>query len=179
MQEFLIYLGIGSAYALIGLACLAGVFLSALSFSGTWLVLLATLGAAFLRGAAFPGWKTVALFAVISALVEVADTMAGAWGVKRRGGSGWASLAALVGGIAGMVAGSAVMPVFGSIIGMFAGCFGGAFAVEYLRLAETERYQASHIARGALLARVLIICLKLGVTLAMVISLFAGILLID
>ena len=172
MDAFWTHAGIFLGYLGIGVLCLGGILLSGLSFSGTWLVVLAAWLGTWVSGDEFPGWKTVAAFVLVSGAAEVMDTVAGSWGVKRRGGSNGAGLAALGGGLLGMLAGSLIpVPILGSLLGMFVGCFLGAYWVEVHRL---EKAHAAHIARGAVLARVLMLCVKLGLTLGMALVLLLG-----
>ena len=176
MEQFWGHVGIVFGYAGVGVLCLGGILLSGLSFSGTWLVVLASLLGAYIVGDHFPGWKTVTAFILLATGAEVMDTLAGSWGVKRRGGSNLAGLAALLGGLLGMLAGSFIpVPILGSLLGMFAGCFLGAYWVESVRLKKKDH--AARIARGAVLARVLMLCLKLGLTLAMALILIVGMML--
>lgn len=166
--------GLGLGYILVGVLCLGGLALSCVSLSGTWLVALGALMAALLSGSDFPGAWTVGGFLVVSALVEVLESMAGAWGVQKRGGSALAGFAALAGGIAGLFLGAAIpVPLVGSLIGMLAGSFLLAYAVEAQRLRHGPG--AAHIARGAVVARLLMLLLKVVVTLAMTIWLWVGI----
>ena len=159
---------------LVVVLCLAGIGLSSLSLSGTWLVVLATaLKAA--TGKGFPGWPTVALFALVSLVIEGIETVAGFRSVVRRGGSAWAGAGALLGGIAGLVLASAAVPVVGSLIGLAAGSFLGAFAVEVIRLRRGGA--AARIAWGAVLARILMVAVKTGASLGMTATLFAGMIL--
>jgi len=174
MEHFFLQLGWGTGYLLVWLLCLVGVILSGLSFSGTWLIVVAAFFASFLSGSEFPGGQTVCLFLALAVAVEIADFLAGAWGVKKRGGSRLAGLAALLGGLLGMIVGGFIpVLILGPLFGMFTGCFAAAFGVEYLRLNEKEK--AAHIAWGAVIARVLMLCLKLSVTLGMVLVLFIGV----
>ena len=167
--------GSGLGFIAVGLLCAAGLLLSCLSLSGTWLVILATLVAAFLTGPDFPGWFTVAFFIVISILVEVADSAAGSWGVTRRGGSGWAGLAAFIGGLVGLVGGSIIpIPILGNLIGMMLGSFFLVYLVERHRLQKHD--PAVHIAMGAVLARIAIVLLKVCATLGMIVLLGLGLL---
>jgi uncharacterized protein YqgC (DUF456 family) len=167
--------GLALGYAVTVALCLAGVALSAVSFSGTWFVAGAALLAMILREAPFPGWATVLSFLAICVLTEVVEFFAGAWGVTRRGGSQWAGIAAMIGGLAGMLLGGLIpLPVLGSLLGMFAGSFGLAYAVEMHRLKESGR--AAHIARGAVIARVLVIILKTAASLGMAAFLLLGLL---
>ena len=163
--------GLAAGWIAVALLCLAGVALSCLTLSGTWLVTGAAALAAWLSGASFPGWTTVIVFAAVSAFVEGAEWMAGLWGVQRRGGSTWAGLAAMAGGIAGMIIGS-FFTFFGSLVGMIAGSFAGAYLVEKRRLKAHD--PALHIAMGTVIARVLVLMLKVGATLGMIAALAIG-----
>jgi uncharacterized protein len=159
----------------LALICVVGVFLSCLSISGTWLVVAGALLAFIFRGSAFPGYATLLLFIYFAVLVEVAEYVAGFWGVTRRGGSGWSGFAAVLGGLFGMMIGSALLwPLIGGLLGLLAGSFGLVYWVENVRLKESGR--AAHIAMGAVLARLMIVLLKVCVTLGMTAWLFAGIL---
>lgn len=176
MEMLLIFFqgaGMGLVYLIIVLLCLVALVLSCLSISGTWLVSLAAIIAAILRGFSFPGWATIVIFLLISAMVEILEAMAGAWGVKKRGGSGFAGFMAIIGGLLGMVAGSFIpVPLVGSLLGMMAGSFLLVFLVERKRLQKDS--EAVHIAIGAVIARVLIVLLKVMVTFGMIIFLLGG-----
>lgn len=164
--------GVGACYVFVGLLCLAGVMLSCLSISGTWLVVAAAGIAALVRTEAFPGVWTIVIFALLSALVEGIEAVAGAWGVTRRGGSKLAGFMAVLGGLLGLVLGGLMpIPIVGSLLGMLVGSFALAFVVERRRL-TTDR--AAGIAWGAVVARVAVILVKVGVTLGMAVSLFWG-----
>jgi hypothetical protein len=150
--------------------CLVGLVMSALSMSGTWFVVGAAAVVALLPGATLPGWGTVLVFALISGAVEGVEAIAGAWGVKKRGGSNLAGVVAMIGGIVGMILGGFIPPpLVGSLLGMLVGSFVPAWLVERHRLQENSK--AVHIAWGAVLARVLVILLKLCATLGMTIYL--------
>ena len=166
--------GVGLVYLLIVLLCLVALVLSCVSISGTWLVVLATIIAAIVRGSSFPGWWTITIFVLLSAAVEFAEAMAGAWGVTKRGGSKLAGFMAIVGGLLGMVVGSFIpLPIIGSLLGMMVCSFLLVFLVERKRL---ESAHAVDIAWGAVIARVLIVLLKVVVTLGMIIVLLGGLL---
>ena len=165
--------GVSLAYVIVGLLCLAGLGISCVSLSGTWLVTLGALIAAFLSGPRFPGLRTVIVFLMISGVVEGVEAIAGPWGVQRRGGSSWAGLAALIGGLAGLYFGTAIpVPLIGSAVGMLAGGFMLTFLVERHRLKKSSH--AAHIAMGAVMGRVVIIFVKVIVTLGMIVALAAG-----
>jgi uncharacterized protein YqgC (DUF456 family) len=166
--------GVFCIYALSGLICLAGVVISCLSLSGTWLVLGAAGLIAWIRWPGFPHWGTLAVFLLLCIGTEILEAVAGAWGVQKRGGSKAAGWAALGGGLLGMVFGSFIpVPVAGPLLGMLAGSFGCAFWVEHAKIKKAEH--AAHVAFGAVIARLGVIFLKVGVTLAMIVTLIIGI----
>jgi hypothetical protein len=155
-------------YTAAALACLAGLILSALSFSGTWLAVAAA--ALLVVCGVHPGvgWGTVLAFAVLSGLIEVAEALSASWGVRRRGGSSLAGLAAFVGGLLGLMFGGALPPpLIGSLLGMLIGSFALAFAVEALRLRTAGT--AARVAWGAVMGRLAILLLKTLATLGMTI----------
>jgi len=162
-------------YAGITLLCLAGLFLSSLTFSGTWCVLLASV-LAWWKMPGTVGPATILIFATVCIAVELIEALASYMGVTKRGGSGWAGIAALLGGLLGTALGTAVLPIIGSFAGLLLGSFTAAFMVERARQKKTEA--AAHIAFGAVLAKLLILLLKMAVTLGMslwlLISLFGN-----
>ena len=176
LAGWLQHVGVWGGWTLVWLSCVAGVVLSCVSISGTWLVALASLVALLLTPDTFPGWWCVTAFLVVSAAVEGMEWFAGTWGVKRRGGSGWAGFAALVGGLGGMVVGGIFvpMPLVGSVLGMMLGGFGLTFVVEQRRLRHTK--QAATIAWGAVVGRVVVIVGKVICTLLMIGILIVGLL---
>ena len=150
------------------LLCLLGLGLSAVSISGTWLVAAAAAVGRMLPGEPRYGWGLVLVFLALATLVEGAEAVAGAWGVRRRGGSRAAGVAALVGGMLGLLLGSFIpVPLVGSLIGMLAGSFGLVYWVEQRRLNHSE--QAAHIAWGSVLGRMAMLLLKVAVTLGMIV----------
>jgi uncharacterized protein YqgC (DUF456 family) len=163
--------GLAAGWIVVALLCLAGLVVSCLTLSGTWLVVGAAGLAAWLSGPAFPGWITVTVFAVIALAVEGAEWMAGLWGVQRRGGSTRAGWAAMGGGLLGMIVGG-LFTFVGSLIGMMVGSFAAAYYVEKHRLQAHD--PALHIAWGTVLARVLVLFLKMGATLGMIAALITG-----
>lgn len=161
-------------YSLASLLCLVGFVLSCLSLSGTWVVLAATGIVSWSRWPEFPGIGTLVIFLLLCIGVEVAEALASAWGVQKRGGSKAAGWAALSGGFLGMILGSAIpVPVIGNLLGMLIGSFGFAFLVEHSKMKKTSH--AAHVATGAVLARLGVIFLKVGVTIAMTFALGIGI----
>ncbi|MBL7016146.1 MAG: DUF456 domain-containing protein [Kiritimatiellales bacterium] len=157
-------------FILAGLLCGTGVFISALAFSGTWLVLAAALITFFTAGFPTPG--TLIVFALLCIGAEIIEALAGYFGVQKRGGSKLAGLAALVGGLLGAVIGSGILPIIGTVLGMLIGSFALAFLIEWNRL--KHHGQAAQIAVGAVWARLGVMFLKTLFSLGMSIWLLAG-----
>ena len=158
------------------LLCLGGLALSAFSISGTWLVLGAAVGAAFLTGPdQFPGWPALAGMLAVCANMDIVEWFAASWGVRRRGGSAAAGWMALVGSLGGAILGGMVVPILGSLVGMMAGSFALVYWTERRRLKKTS--PASHIARGAVLAGMSVLLLKVVATAGLVLWLAVGLLL--
>lgn len=173
-MEWLQVIGAALGWGLVWILCAIGIGLCCLTLSGTWLVTIAALIAAPLSGEAFPGIGTAAGFAVVCGLVEVGESLAGYLGVKQRGGSGWAGVAAAAGGFAGLFAGGWIpAPLIGSLLGMLAGGFLGAFAVERYRLRRSQ--PALRIAFGAVVARIAVLLLKVVAAIALTAILVAGV----
>ena len=172
---FLKHAGVGLGFVVVWLLCVGGLLLSCLSLSGTWLILLATVLAAALSTNPFPGLWTIMIFIALASAVELLEWYSGMWGVSRRGGSRLAGFMALVGGLLGLLAGGMIpIPIVGSLLGMIVFSFALVFLVERNRLQHDG--QAAHIAMGAVVARVLVIILKVGVTLCMIAWLVMGML---
>lgn len=165
------------AWTVCVLLCLGGLILSALSISGTWLVLAAAVIAALLTGSeAFPHGLTLLAMAALCASVELMEWSAASWGVRRRGGSRAAGWLALLGSISGMILGSLLIPIpiAGGLIGMMIGSFSLVYWAEKRRLQQTT--QAAHIATGAVLAGISVLFLKVAVTTTLVLWLALGLL---
>jgi len=156
------------------LLCIGSILISLLSMPGPWLTSIAALLALFFP-VTFPGWWTIGIFFGIAVLGEVIETVAGYFGVTKRGGSkisGWAGIA---GGLLGMGLGTFIpIPLIGSLIGMLIAGFVLVFAVEYVR--EKKASHAGNVATGVLLGRIIVIFVKTGSSAAMSIWLIAGLL---
>jgi uncharacterized protein len=177
IQHGLAVSGVFLAWTTCVLFCLGGLFLSALSISGTWLVLAGAAGAALLTGPEqFPGWPTLIGIFAVCAGVDSVEWFAASWGVRRRGGSTAAGWMALLGSVGGMILGSVLIPVplVGGLIGMMAGSFALVYWVEKRRLQQVEH--AAHIATGAVLAGMSVLLLKVVATAGLILWLAAGLL---
>ena len=175
LMQWLSVAGVFLAWTACALLCLGGLILAVFSISGTWLVLGAAIGAAFLTGPGeFPGGPALLAFGAVCAAVDVIEWFAASWGVRRRGGSTAAGWMALLGSLGGAIMGGMVVPVLGSLVGMMLGSFALVYLTERRRLKKNA--PAAHIARGAVLAGISVLFLKVAATAALVLWLAAGIL---
>lgn len=158
--------GVYSVLIVAWLLCIAGVVLSCLSFSGTWLVAIASILMVWV-GDGDVGWWTVIVFIGICVVVEVLDAVSGALGVKKVGGSRASVWVAFFAGIIGMVLGAPVVPPLGSLVGMCLCSFIAVYIVE-ARRAERNKGDAAKVATASVIARILVILLKLLATLGMI-----------
>lgn len=175
LQHALAAAGIFLAWTACALLCLGGLFLSALSISGTWLIAAAALLAAALTGPEqFPAWPTLLGMLALCATIDILEWFAASWGVRRRGGSTAAGWMALLGSLGGMILGSLLIPIplIGGILGMMAGSFSLVYWVEKRRLQKTEH--AAHIATGAVLAGMAMLLLKVLASASLILWLAAG-----
>jgi uncharacterized protein YqgC (DUF456 family) len=148
------------------LLCIAGIFISLLAISGTWLIAIAAGILLWFRPDDAPGWAVVTLFILLAVALEVFEFVAASLGIARRGGSAAAGWAALFGGLIGMVIGGFIpVPVVGSLFGMLAGSFIFAYWVEHRRLKHEAK--AAHIARGAVWAKLSVMFFKTVAALGM------------
>ena len=176
LMQWISVAGVFLAWTACALLCLGGLILAVFSISGTWLVLGAAIGAALLTGPEqFPAWPALAAFFAVCAAVDVIEWFAASWGVRRRGGSAAAGWFALLGSLGGAILGGMVVPVLGSLVGMLLGSFALVYVAERRRLQRAD--QAAHVARGAVLAGISVLLLKVAATAALVLWRTAGILL--
>jgi uncharacterized protein YqgC (DUF456 family) len=163
-------------YTLASVLCFAGFILSCLSLSGTWVVFGTAGLICWYRWPEFPGLITLVFFLTLCIGVEMLETLAGTWGVQKRGGSRAAGWAAMLGGLIGMILGAFIpIPIIGNLIGMLIGSFSFAFLVEHAKMKQADH--AAKVATGAVLARLAVIFIKIGVTVLMTLTLAFGIVL--
>ncbi len=166
----------GVIYVVIAILCLVAILLSCVTLSGTWVVLLAAVLAILVPEKDSPGPIMIVCFALLSIGVEVAEAVAGAWGVRKRGGSRMAGFVAFAGGLIGLVLGTVLIPipVIGSLLGMIVVSFVLVYLLESKRLKENDH--AAHVAWGTVIGRVFVLMMKVGVTLGMIAVLWIGLL---
>ncbi|MEN6492833.1 MAG: DUF456 domain-containing protein [Thermoguttaceae bacterium] len=143
---------------------------------GNWVTVLAAAAYAAIVPVNSPvalGWKVVAALAVLAALGEVAEFIAGALGVAREGGSRRGAALALVGSMIGAIVGVFVglpIPVVGSILAvlLFAslGALAGAMSGE--RWLGRSWAESWHVGKAAFRGRLLGTVAKAVIGLVMI-----------
>lgn len=156
------------------LLILAGVILLSLilivlGLPGLW-IMIATAVAYNMIVAGDPiGWFTLVAVTLLAIAAEVLEfTMTGQY-ARKYGGSRRAGWGAIIGGIVGAIVGVPV-PIVGPVIGAFAGSFIGALVAELT--GGTGAGDATRVAKGALIGRVVSTVLKIGIGFAIGIWIF-------
>lgn len=111
-----------------------GIAMVALQLPGTWVMLLATAAVAWWRwdangGDPAIGWWTLAALLILAILGEVIETLAGALGTRKAGGTKRAAVLATIGGVVGAIVGTIVLvaiPIIGTLIGAALGAAAGS-----------------------------------------------------
>jgi uncharacterized protein len=106
------------------------------------------------------GWVSLIAVAVLALIAELLEfTMTGRY-ARKYGGSRRAGWGAIIGGMIGAVVGFPV-PIIGPVIGAFVGSFVGALVAELTGGASAG--DATRVAKGALIGRVVSTMLKIGI----------------
>ena len=106
------------------------------------------------------GWVSLIAVAVLALIAELLEfTMTGRY-ARKYGGSKRAGWGAIIGGMIGAVVGVPV-PIVGPVIGAFVGSFVGALIAELTGGASAG--DATRVAKGALIGRVVSTMLKIGI----------------
>jgi uncharacterized protein len=106
------------------------------------------------------GWVSLIAVAVLALVAELLEfSMTGRY-ARKYGGSRRAGWGAIIGGMIGAVVGFPV-PIVGPVIGAFVGCFVGALVGELTGGASAT--DATRVAKGALIGRVVSTMLKIGI----------------
>jgi uncharacterized protein YqgC (DUF456 family) len=106
------------------------------------------------------GWVSLIAVAVLALIAELLEfTMTGRY-ARKYGGSRRAGWGAIIGGMIGAVVGFPV-PIIGPVIGAFVGSFVGALVAELT--GGSSASDATRVAKGALIGRVVSTMLKIGI----------------
>ena len=106
------------------------------------------------------GWVSLIAVAVLALVAELLEFTLTAQYARKYGGSRRAGWGAILGGIIGAMVGFPV-PIIGPIIGAFVGSFAGALIAEIT--GGSSAGDATRVAKGALIGRVMSTVLKIGI----------------
>ena len=156
------------------LLLLAGVlvlalFIIPLGLPGTWVMVIAAWAYNYLVPGDPVGTWTILGTAVLALIAEGLELSLAASYTRKYGGSRRASWGAVIGGVVGAIIGIPV-PLFGPMLGAFAGAFIGAWVFERSRGKEGDN--ATRVATGALIGRVVASAMKVAIGLAMIVWIF-------
>jgi uncharacterized protein len=148
--------------ALLILACviLLSLVLIVLGLPGLWIMVASAVTYNLIVPGDPIGWFTLVAVAVLALVAELLEfTMTGRY-ARKYGGSRRAGWGAIIGGMVGAFVGFPV-PIVGPIIGAFVGSFCGALVAELTGGASAG--DATRVAKGALIGRVMSTVLKIGI----------------
>ena len=106
------------------------------------------------------GWVTLVVVGVLALVAELLEFSLTGKYARKYGGSRRAGWGAILGGIVGAMVGIPV-PIIGSVIGAFIGSFLGALIAELT--GGSSAGDATRVAKGALIGRVVSTALKIGI----------------
>lgn len=139
---------------------LLSIVLIVLGLPGLWIMVASAVTYNLIVPADPIGWFTLVAVAVLALVAELLEfTLTGRY-ARKYGGSRRAGWGAIIGGMIGAFVGFPV-PIVGPIIGAFVGSFCGALVAELTGGASAG--DATRVAKGALIGRVMSTVLKIGI----------------
>jgi uncharacterized protein YqgC (DUF456 family) len=148
--------------ALLVLACviLLSLVLIVLGLPGLWIMVASAVTYNMVVPGDPIGWVTLVVVAVLALIAELLEFSLTGKYARKYGGSRRAGWGAILGGIVGAMVGIPV-PIVGSVIGAFVGSFLGALIAELT--GGSSAGDATRVAKGALIGRVVSTALKIGI----------------
>jgi uncharacterized protein YqgC (DUF456 family) len=139
---------------------LLSLILIVLGLPGLWIMVASAVAYNLIVPGEPIGWITLVCVAVLAFVAELLEfSMTGRY-ARKYGGSRRAGWGAILGGIVGAIVGIPV-PIIGSVIGAFIGSFLGALIAEFT--GGSSAGDATRVAKGALIGRVVSTVLKIGI----------------
>lgn len=148
------------ALIILAVVILLSLILIVLGLPGLWIMVASAVTYNLIVPGDPIGWFTLVAVAVLALVAELLEfTMTGRY-ARKYGGSRRAGWGAIIGGMIGAFVGFPV-PIVGPIIGAFVGSFCGALVAELTGGASAG--DATRVAKGALIGRVMSTVLKIGI----------------
>lgn len=155
------FAGIGG----LALICFVSVVATAVRLPGTWAIVLAAAGYAWLTDGNTIGGTLVAVLAGVALVAELLELLMSAMTARKVGASRRAGWGALIGGFAGMFVFSLPFPIIGTMFGALVGCFAGALIAEYT--VKGEFVQGARVGTFSAIGFVLGIVTKIALAMMM------------
>ena len=144
----------------LSLALIVSLILIVLGLPGLWIMVASAVTYNLIVPGDPIGWVTLVIVGVLALVAELLDiSMTGRY-ARRYGGSRRAGWGAIIGSIVGAMVGFPV-PIIGPVIGAFIGSFVGALIAEFT--GGSSAGDATRVAKGALIGRVVSTVLKIGI----------------
>jgi len=144
----------------LSLALIVSLILIVLGLPGLWIMAASAVTYNLIVPGDPIGWVTLVIVGVLALVAELLDISLTGRYARRYGGSRRAGWGAIIGSIVGAMVGFPV-PIIGPVIGAFIGSFVGALIAEFT--GGSSAGDATRVAKGALIGRVVSTVLKIGI----------------
>ena len=144
----------------LSLALIVSLILIVLGLPGLWIMVASAVTYNLIVPGDPIGWVSLVIVGVLALVAELLDISLTGRYARRYGGSRRAGWGAIIGSIVGAMVGFPV-PIIGPVIGAFIGSFVGALIAEFT--GGSSAGDATRVAKGALIGRVVSTVLKIGI----------------
>ena len=148
------------ALLILSLVLIVSLILIVLGLPGLWIMVASAVTYNLVVPGDPIGWFTLAAVGVLAFVAELLDIALTGRYARKYGGSRRAGWGAIIGSIVGAMVGFPV-PIVGPVIGAFIGSFVGALIAEFT--GGSSAGDATRVAKGALIGRVVSTVLKIGI----------------
>jgi len=145
---------------ILGAVIIISLILIVLGMPGLWIMVASAVTYNLIVPGDPIGWVTLVIVGVLALVAELLDISLTGRYARRYGGSRRAGWGAIIGSIVGAMVGFPV-PIIGPVIGAFIGSFVGALIAEFT--GGSSAGDATRVAKGALIGRVVSTVLKIGI----------------
>lgn len=145
---------------ILSLVILLSLVLIVLGMPGLWIMVASAVTYNLVVPGDPIGWVTLVVVGVLALVAELLEFSLTGRYARKYGGSRRAGWGAIIGSIVGAMVGVPV-PIVGPVIGAFVGSFAGALIAELT--GGSSAGDATRVAKGALIGRVVSTALKIGI----------------
>jgi len=145
---------------ILSLVIIVSLILIVLGLPGLWIMVASAVTYNLIVPGDPIGWVTLVIVGILALVAELLDISLTGRYARRYGGSRRAGWGAIIGSIVGAMVGFPV-PIIGPVIGAFIGSLVGALIAEFT--GGSSAGDATRVAKGALIGRVVSTVLKIGI----------------